>query len=68
MSSNDLEATRFALWAPNARAVSLLGEFNDWDSTVTPLERSSAGIWECRVESLETGALYKYRVTRADRH
>ena len=65
-ASNDLDATRFALWAPNARAVSLIGEFNEWDPTATPLERSSSGIWECSVESVETGALYKYRITRAD--
>ena len=66
VSSTDFEGTRFALWAPNARAVTLVGEFNNWDPTATPLERTSAGIWECRVESVETGALYKYRVTRAD--
>jgi 1,4-alpha-glucan branching enzyme len=53
----------FAVWAPSADAVSVIGEFNDWDPAQTPLTpRSSSGIWEGFVPDVGQGALYKYSI------
>jgi 1,4-alpha-glucan branching enzyme len=56
--------TRFALWAPNARSVSVIGDFNGWNDRHHPMIlRPEAGIWECFVPDIGPGALYKYRIT-----
>ncbi len=53
----------FAVWAPNADAVSVIGEFNSWDPEKTALNaRSSSGIWEGFVPEIGQGALYKYSI------
>ena len=56
--------TYFAVWAPNAREVSVIGDFNGWDDGAHPLSVRSdgSGIWEGFVPGVERGALYKYRV------
>jgi 1,4-alpha-glucan branching enzyme len=56
--------TRFAVWAPNAAAVSVIGDFNGWGSGLNPLEprSDSSGIWEGVVPGVGRGALYKYHV------
>jgi 1,4-alpha-glucan branching enzyme len=55
--------TRFAVLAPNAEAVSVIGDFNAWDPSVHPMRlRPEAGIWECFVPNVGNGALYKYWV------
>jgi 1,4-alpha-glucan branching enzyme len=58
-------ATHFAVWAPNADAVSVLGDFNGWQRGAHPLEArwDSSGIWEGRVPGAGRGALYKYAIT-----
>ncbi len=57
------DGTRFAVWAPNARAVSVIGSFNGWDVAGTPMVRSgSGGVWEAFVAGIDEGALYKYAV------
>lgn len=54
----------FAVWAPNAKAVSLVGGFNFWDKTQHPmLNRIPSGIWELFVPGLEAGEAYKFCVT-----
>jgi 1,4-alpha-glucan branching enzyme len=51
----------FAVWAPNAEAVSVIGEFNHWDPEATPLRsRGSSGVWETFVTGIGPGSLYKY--------
>ncbi|MBI4577240.1 MAG: 1,4-alpha-glucan branching protein GlgB [Planctomycetes bacterium] len=56
-------STRFAVWAPEARRVSVLGDFDGWDPLAHPLEsRGSSGVWECRVPSVGHGALYKFHI------
>ena len=55
---------RFAVWAPNAKSVSLVGDFNGWNPECTPMEKRG-GIWYCFVEGLCNGELYKYCVTTA---
>lgn len=59
-------AFRFVLWAPAAQSVALVGDFNGWDATATPLEEVKPGIWACTVNGLDDGALYKYAITGAD--
>jgi 1,4-alpha-glucan branching enzyme len=59
----DAEGTYFAVWAPNAEAVSVTGSFNDWNKDSHPLaQRGSSGIWEGFIPGVEKGALYKYFV------
>ncbi len=51
----------FAVWAPNAEAVSVIGDFNCWNREAHPLCcLASSGIWECFIADLEPGAIYKY--------
>src|SRR5215469_144691 len=53
---------RFAVWAPNAEAVTLVGDFNDWDSRRHPMRRRNGGVWEIFMPGLRAGAAYKYQV------
>jgi 1,4-alpha-glucan branching enzyme len=55
----------FALWAPNARSVSVIGDFNGWQHGATPmhLRHQDLGVWECFVPGLTAGALYRYAIT-----
>ncbi|ACI99144.1 1,4-alpha-glucan branching protein GlgB [Rhodospirillum centenum] len=54
---------RFAVWAPNAERVSVVGDFNDWDGRINPMRlRLGAGIWEIFIPGLEEGAVYKYEI------
>jgi 1,4-alpha-glucan branching enzyme len=54
----------FAVWAPNAASVSVIGDFNDWDKEASPLSFSeTSGIWEGFLGGVGKGARYKYRVT-----
>jgi len=55
---------RFAVWAPRAQRVSVVGDFNHWDAARHPLQRRDAGVWETFVPGLAAGALYKLAVTR----
>src|SRR6202165_2244470 len=66
---HDPDGTYFAVWAPNADAVSVMGDFNGWDKDANGLyPRESSGIWEGFIPGVKHGALYKYyvhsRVTR----
>jgi 1,4-alpha-glucan branching enzyme len=54
--------TRFAVWAPNAERVSVVGDFNGWQRGAHPLTGGDAGIWEGFIPGVHTGALYKYAV------
>ncbi len=53
----------FAVWAPNARRVSVVGEFCGWDGRVYPMRTmGSSGVWELFVPEIGPGALYKYEI------
>ena len=53
----------FAVWAPNAASVSVIGEFNGWDKGATPMAAiAQSGIWQAFVPGLERGAAYKYHL------
>jgi 1,4-alpha-glucan branching enzyme len=62
-----VEGFAFAVWAPNARRVSVVGDFNDWDGRRHPMRlRHDGGIWELFIPGLETGERYKYEIKGAD--
>jgi len=53
----------FAVWAPNAERVSVIGEFNQWDGRRDPMRfRGSSGLWELFVPGLQQGELYRYEI------
>ena len=55
--------TSFAVWAPNAQAVSVVGDFNLWDGRRNPLRSlGSTGVWEAFVPNVGAGALYKFEL------
>jgi 1,4-alpha-glucan branching enzyme len=57
----------FAVWAPNASRVSVIGDFNGWNPDQTPLvQRPEGGVWEAMVPQVAPGTRYKYRVVSRD--
>jgi 1,4-alpha-glucan branching enzyme len=62
-----IEGVNFAVWAPNATGVSLIGDFNHWDGRRHPMRKHiPSGFWELFVPGLKEGALYKYRIKHGD--
>jgi 1,4-alpha-glucan branching enzyme len=58
----------FAVWAPNADRVSVVGNFNGWDGTKHPMRRlGKSGVWELFIPGLRAGELYKYEIKNARR-
>ncbi len=58
-----IDGAYFAVWAPNAEYVSVVGEFNQWDRNSAPLRpKGHSGIWEGFVPGVHVGTLYKYRI------
>lgn len=53
----------FAVWAPNALQVAVIGDFNNWDASAHPMHSSDAGIWSLFIPKLDQFAVYKYRIT-----
>lgn len=69
MSHQGVSGTLFSVWAPAARSVSVIGEFNEWNGNCTPLRpRGSSGIWEIFIPDLSDGDIYKFEVTTQDDH
>lgn len=61
------QGVRFAVWAPTANAVAVVGDFNGWNSAGAPLDRAGeTGIFVGFIEGLEQGALYKYRIVSSE--
>ena len=60
----------FAVWAPNARAVSVVGDFNGWNADAHPLRArwDASGIWEGFVPGVRSGEAYKFRIVAHDGH
>jgi 1,4-alpha-glucan branching enzyme len=54
--------TRFAVWAPNALVVSLIGDFNGWDTRQNPMRMREGGVWEIFMPGIRSGTPYKYNV------
>lgn len=62
-----VEGVSFAVWAPNAKGVSLIGEFNHWVGNEAPMRSlGSSGVWELFWPGFPVGGLYKFRVHGAD--
>lgn len=69
MTLGDVHGVRFAVWAPNARRVSVVGDFNHWDGRRHPMrKRVEAGVWELFIPRLPAGTRYMYEVVGPDGH
>ena len=63
LDSGKVTGTSFAVWAPNAREVYVMGEFNGWNKTSHPLHaRGQSGIWQGVVADVGPGTVYKYHI------
>jgi 1,4-alpha-glucan branching enzyme len=68
MTIDGVPGVRFAVWAPNAKRVSVVGHFNVWDGRRHPMRlRHGAGVWELFVPRLAPGERYKYEIVGPDR-
>ena len=56
----------FRVWAPNAQSVSVVGDWNDWNTGRHPMLPSESGVWELRVSGVNAGDRYKYAVATAN--
>lgn len=61
----EAKAHRFCVWAPGAREISVVGDFNGWDAGANPMDCQN-GIWSCLVPGLSDGDNYKYSIWGAD--
>ena len=60
---------QFAVWAPNARRVSVTGDFNAWDGRAHPMrKRNDGGVWELFIPGLDAGTLYKFEILTREGH
>ena len=57
-----VQGARFSVWAPNAESVSLVGDFNQWDTRRHPMRLRDGGIWEIFMPAADEGFAYKYNV------
>ncbi|WP_433624098.1 1,4-alpha-glucan branching protein GlgB [Nocardia sp. CA-120079] len=63
----EVDGTSFAVWAPNARGVTVIGDFDGWSGSTAPMRSlGSSGVWEVFVPGVGVGAKYKFRVHGAD--
>ncbi len=62
-----VSGTAFAVWAPSAQRVSVVGDFNDWDGRRHPMRlRHACGVWEIFLPGIEAGARYKFEIVGPD--
>jgi 1,4-alpha-glucan branching enzyme len=60
---NGVKGVRFAVWAPNAERVSVVGEFNNWDGRIHAMRyHGSSGVWELFIPGIKQHALYRYEI------
>jgi len=65
----DVAGTSFAVWAPSAMRVSVVGDFNGWDGRRHPMRSlGSSGVWEIFLPGVEAGALYKFEIKTREGH
>ena len=69
MTHEGVEGTHFAVWAPNARRASVVGDFNGWDGRLhTMRKRGQTGVWEIFLPGIGEGEAYKYEILDANGH
>ena len=69
MNHDDVDGTHFAVWAPNANRVSVVGNFNGWDGRRYPMRRrGSTGVWEIFLPNIGEGEPYKYELLDRNNH
>ena len=61
------QGVAFRVWAPYASSVSVVGDFNDWQSDANPMEREDGGCWAVIIEHAKPGDEYKFEITNGDR-
>ena len=67
MTIDGVKGTYFAVWAPHARRVSVVGDFNMWDGALTPMQMmQTSGIYELFIPDVAPGAVYKYQILTRD--
>ena len=67
MTHEGARGAGFSVWAPNAKAVSVIGDFNNWDARRSPMRRlGESGIWELFLPAAAEGDKYKFHVTQCD--
>ncbi|WSJ91117.1 1,4-alpha-glucan branching enzyme [Streptomyces sp. NBC_01304] len=67
MEHQGVTGTRFAVWAPNAQGVRVVGNFNFWDGTGFPMRSlGGSGVWELFIPGVGEGEVYKYEITKPD--
>ena len=64
MEVDGVGGVQFGVWAPNARSVSVIGDFNGWNQETHPLHvrEDGSGIWQGFIPGLTAGSLYKYHI------
>lgn len=63
ITKDNIKGVRFAVWAPNAKWVSVVGDFNQWDTAANPMAKiNSNGVWQVFVPKLSANKLYKYAI------
>ncbi|MBW4573885.1 MAG: 1,4-alpha-glucan branching enzyme [Aphanothece sp. CMT-3BRIN-NPC111] len=68
MEVEGVKGVYFAVWAPNGRNVSVLGDFNNWDGRQHQMRKRENGIWELFIPGLGAGEHYKYEIKNYDGH
>ena len=67
LTANDVNGVYFSVWAPNAKRVSVVGDFNNWDGRRHPMRvLGSSGVWELFIPGLSEGEVYKYEIKAMD--
>jgi len=65
---NGVKGVYFAIWAPNARNVSVLGDFNHWDGRQHQMRKDNSGVWDLFIPELGVGEHYKYEIKNYEGH
>ena len=65
---DNISGVYFAVWAPNARNVSIIGDFNSWDGRKHQMRRGNTGIWDLFIPELTVGTVYKYEIKSPEGH